>query len=38
MKAVHNIEPIYDSESKILILGSMPSLISRKKEFYKRFK
>ena len=34
MKAVHNIEPIYDSESKILILGSMPSLISRKKEFY----
>lgn len=34
MKAIHNIEPIYSKNSKILILGSMPSVISRQKNFY----
>lgn len=34
MKAVHNIEPIYNNESKILILGSMPSVVSRQVEFF----
>ena len=34
MKVIHNIEPIYNKESKILILGSMPSVISRKNKFY----
>ena len=31
---IHNIEPIYSRDSKILILGSFPSVISRKNEFY----
>jgi hypoxanthine-DNA glycosylase len=31
---VHSIEPIYDENSKILILGSFPSVKSREKAFY----
>ncbi len=31
---IHNIEPIFSRDSKILILGSFPSVISRKNEFY----
>jgi len=34
MKAVHNIKPIYNKNSKILILGSMPSITSRETNFY----
>lgn len=34
MKAIHNICPIYDKNSKILILGTMPSVVSREKNFY----
>lgn len=30
----HNIEPIYNSDSKILILGSFPSVKSREGEFF----
>ena len=31
---IHNIEPIYDKDSKILILGSFPSVKSREQGFY----
>jgi len=31
---VHPFEPIYNEYSKILILGSLPSAVSRQKEFY----
>lgn len=31
---VHTFEPLYDSQSKILILGSFPSVKSRETEFY----
>lgn len=34
MKVVHNLKPIYNSDSKILILGSIPSTISRECNFY----
>ncbi len=34
MKVIHNLKPIYDKNSKVLILGSMPSVISRKNQFY----
>lgn len=34
MKVIHNIEPIYDENSNILILGSMPSVLSREEKFY----
>ena len=34
MKVIHNIEPIYIKDSKILILGTMPSKISRENNFY----
>lgn len=34
MKAIHNIKPIFDKNSKILILGSMPSISSRECKFY----
>lgn len=34
MRIVHSIEPIYDSNSKILILGSFPSSTSREVGFY----
>ena len=34
MKVKHTLEPIYDSESQVLILGSIPSLKSRELNFY----
>lgn len=34
MKVYHTLKPIYNKNSKILILGSMPSVISRNKNFY----
>lgn len=34
MKIIHPLEPIYDKNSKVLILGTMPSIKSREKEFY----
>ena len=34
MKVTHNIEPIYNFESKILILGSFPSIKSREGIFF----
>ena len=34
MKTVHNIKPIYNEYSQILILGSMPSKVSREKQFF----
>lgn len=33
-KVVHTFEPIYNEESKILILGSFPSVKSRENQFY----
>ena len=33
-KVILNLKPIYNKESKILILGSMPSIISRNNNFY----
>ena len=30
----HTFEPIYDAKSKILILGSFPSVKSRENQFY----
>ena len=34
MKAYHTLEPIFDKDSKVLILGSIPSIKSRKEGFY----
>lgn len=34
MKVEHTFEPIYNKESKILILGSIPSVKSRENKFY----
>lgn len=34
MKVLHPLKPIYNSNSKVLILGTMPSVKSRKKNFY----
>ena len=34
MKVKHTLDPIYDSNSKVLILGSMPSVKSREIGFY----
>ncbi len=34
MKAKHTLQPIYNKYTKILILGSMPSIKSRTKNFY----
>ncbi len=34
MHVIHPLKPIYDQNSYILILGSMPSVISREKNFY----
>lgn len=34
MKVVHTLEPVYDENSKVLILGSMPSVKSREFGFY----
>ena len=31
---IHNIDPVYDSHSKILILGSFPSVKSREQQFF----
>ncbi len=34
MKVFHTLKPIYNANSKILILGSMPSIVSRNAGFY----
>lgn len=34
MNRVYGFNPIYDSHSKVLIIGSIPSVISRKNNFY----
>ncbi len=34
MKVVHTLKPIYNHESKVLILGTMPSVKSREVMFY----
>lgn len=34
MKVKHEFKPIYDKKSKILILGTMPSIKSRANKFY----
>ena len=34
MKLVHTLKPIYDKDSKVLILGSFPSVLSREQNFY----
>lgn len=34
MKIKHSLKPIYDNNSKVLILGTMPSAKSREKNFY----
>jgi hypoxanthine-DNA glycosylase len=34
MKIIHPIAPVYDAESKILILGSFPSVKSREQQFF----
>lgn len=34
MKVYHTLKPIYNNNSKILILGSMPSVVSRANNFY----
>lgn len=31
---LHTIEPVYDAQSKILILGSFPSVKSREMQFF----
>lgn len=33
-KLIHPFPPVYDEHSKILILGSFPSVVSREKSFY----
>ena len=33
-EVIHNIDPLYDSNSKILILGSFPSVKSREIQFF----
>ena len=33
-RVYHEIEPVYDHSSKILILGSFPSVKSRENHFY----
>jgi hypoxanthine-DNA glycosylase len=34
MEVVHPIEPVFDEDSKILILGSFPSVKSREQQFF----
>jgi TDG/mug DNA glycosylase family protein len=34
MHQVHNIEPVYDAHSRVLILGSFPSVKSREAQFF----
>lgn len=36
--ALHNIKPVWDSNSKVLILGSFPSVKSREVQFYYSYK
>ncbi len=33
-RVLHNIEPYYNADSKVLILGTFPSTVSREKQFY----
>ncbi len=34
MKILHPLKPIYDENSKVLVLGTMPSVKSRENDFY----
>ena len=34
MKVIHNLKPIYNEDSQILILGTIPSIKSREQGFY----
>lgn len=34
MKQIHNIQPVFDKNSEILILGSFPSVKSREAQFF----
>lgn len=34
MRAIHEFEPVFNSKSKILVLGSFPSVKSREQKFY----
>ena len=34
IRLFHELEPVYDSQSRVLILGSFPSVVSRKQNFY----
>ena len=34
MQVFHTLDPLYEKDSKVLILGSMPSVISRRNNFY----
>jgi hypoxanthine-DNA glycosylase len=34
MEILHTIDPVFDSDSKILILGSFPSVKSREQQFF----
>lgn len=34
MKVIHPLKPIYDENSQVLILGTMPSVKSREQNFY----
>ena len=34
LNIIHPLEPIYDKDSEVLILGTMPSLKSREERFY----
>ena len=34
MQQIHNIPPVYDKQSRVLILGSFPSVKSRETEFF----
>ena len=33
-RVIHSLEPVYDRNSRILILGSFPSVRSREQDFY----
>ena len=34
MMQIHTIDPVYDRDSRILILGSFPSVKSREQQFF----
>lgn len=34
MKVIHPLDPVYDENSKVLVLGSIPSVKSREEGFY----